>query len=127
MSKHKYNKYLHKLNKLFNPPIKIIPEKLKDGRTFNVIRDDFLIGGTKQRMIAALILANPDCNEFVYAGPHQGYAQVALGYVAKLMGKKATLFLSDKSDLTRIAEKYNPKIQSYFSKQHRRPCGWQSH
>ena len=59
------------------------------------------------------ILKNSKCKEFVYAGPIYGYAQVALSYVANILGKKATLFLEKKRPmwpLTKAASKYDPKI-----------------
>lgn len=52
----------------------------------HVVRDDYLIGGTKQRALAQLLLHNP-CSEFVYAGPVYGFAQIALSYCAKVLGK----------------------------------------
>jgi hypothetical protein len=108
MYKYKYDKYIHKI---LNPPLEIKMEKLDDGRIFNIVRDDVLIGGTKQRIMGAIILANPDCDEFVYAGPFQGYAQVALAYVAKLLNKKATLFLSESGPLTKVAQHHNPNVK----------------
>jgi hypothetical protein len=96
-----------------NPPIIITPITINDGRTFHVIRDDYLIGGTKQRMISGVIDANPLTTEFVYAGPVEGYAQIALSYGCSIYGKKATLLLPMRRplhSLTKFAKKYNPKI-----------------
>eukprot|EP00039_Didymoeca_costata_P003423 m.67559 g.67559 ORF g.67559 m.67559 type:complete len:480 (-) comp11900_c0_seq1:62-1501(-) len=57
-----------------------------------VFRDDYLTGGTKQRAIETLFQGT-ECEEFVYAGPYEGYAQVALAAVAKARGKKAVVFV----------------------------------
>lgn len=94
-----------------NPPLVVISEQV-DKRTFHIIRDDKLIGGTKQRMLQPIIENNP-CKEFVYAGPVYGYAQIALSYVTSKLNKKATLFLAThrpRTKLTQKAAKYNPKI-----------------
>jgi hypothetical protein len=55
-----------------------------------VIRDDRLVGGTKQRALGALLEASR-AEEFVYAGPVFGFAQVALAHVARVYRKSATV------------------------------------
>lgn len=57
----------------------------------NVVRDDLLEGGTKMRAIMPIISSSA-FDEFVYASPAQGYAQVALALCAKALGKRATIF-----------------------------------
>lgn len=57
-----------------------------------VVRDDLLMGGTKQRGIVNLF--DTDADELVYAGPNTGFAQIALAIGARLTGKKATVFVS---------------------------------
>lgn len=54
-----------------------------------VVRDDIIPGGTKARVVHLLFDSR---KEYVYAGPCQGYAQVALAHVCNRTGKKATLF-----------------------------------
>lgn len=107
-----YEKYKARyINEKLNPPIIIEPTTI-DTRTFYVFRDDYLIGGTKQRMLGKIIL-NSNCKEFVYAGPIYGFAQIALAYVTSITGKKATLFLETKKPkwpLTKIAMQYSPNI-----------------
>lgn len=76
----------------YNPPLVIIPCYYQH-KVFNVIRDDFLIGGSKQRGMVPL-LENSTAEEFVYAGPNNGFAQIALAYAAKLTNKKCTLFVA---------------------------------
>lgn len=95
-----------------NPTLQIVPVSMTDGRKFNIIRDDFLPGGTKQRIMGDL-LSNSSATEFVYAGPSFGYAQVALSFVAKHLGKKATLFIEKQkpmTSLTRRAKEYGATV-----------------
>lgn len=63
------------------------------GKRLIVVRDDDLPGGTKQ---AALMdfLESIDASEFIYAGPRQGYAQIALAAACAALGRKATLFVA---------------------------------
>lgn len=86
-----------------------------------LIDEGNLIGGSKQR-IMPMILAQIKQKNIIYAGPSTGYAQIALAYVCKMMGKNAILFLDctkkDKAPLTDIAKKFgavvhyfNPKIK----------------
>lgn len=94
-----------------NPELVIKSEKVDD-RTFHIVRDDFLVGGTKQRMLYD-IMKNSKCEEFVYAGPVYGYAQIALSYVSKILNKKATLFLEKKRPLwplTKAAAGYGANL-----------------
>jgi hypothetical protein len=61
-----------------------------------VVRDDLLPGGTKRRALAVLLHG---ANEFVYASPAQGYAQVALAYAARDLGVRATIFTARRHKL----------------------------
>lgn len=63
-------------------------------RGLAVVRDDLIPGGTKRRVLGAIMAAAPQ-EEFVFGGPRQGYAQVALAYAARDIGKWATFFLAD--------------------------------
>jgi len=84
----------------------------KAPRTFHVIRDDYLPGGTKQRAMFKILSESP-CEEFIYAGPAEGFAQIALSYTAQQLGKKATLFLAkqkERTDLTKRALTYKPHL-----------------
>ncbi|MGL6008544.1 MAG: hypothetical protein ACRC1D_03730 [Culicoidibacterales bacterium] len=74
-------------------PTMIIEPTYHGNRCFNVVRDDYLVGGTKQRGLVPL-LENSINEEFVYAGPNSGFAQVALAYAAKKTGKRCTLFVA---------------------------------
>jgi hypothetical protein len=61
-----------------------------------VVRDDMLPGGTKSRVLWRF-LDNGD--EFVYASPAYGYAQVALAQTCRAMGKQATIFTAKRAQL----------------------------
>lgn len=78
----------------FNPPIKPCIHNVA-GRKVTVIRDDKLPAGTKQRYLP-IYLSHPkfhSIDEFIYAGSSDGYGQIGLAYAAKLLGKKATIFV----------------------------------
>lgn len=59
-----------------------------------VVRDDLFPGGTKARYLGSLF---KDCDEIVYASPVQGGAQTALAYVARQLGKRATVVCARRS------------------------------
>ena len=59
-----------------------------------VVRDDQMPGGTKARVLP-LLLGGP-AHEYVYASPVYGYAQIALAYTARAMGKRATIFCAQR-------------------------------
>ena len=61
-----------------------------------VVRDDLIPGGTKQRVIPGLLSG---ADEFVYASPAYGYAQVALAYSCQSIGKQATIFTAKRNKL----------------------------
>jgi len=63
-------------------------------KTILVVRDDLLTGGTKEAALLSFIGSLPE-RELVYAGPRQGYAQIALAAACKAAGKQATLYLAD--------------------------------
>lgn len=61
-----------------------------------VVRDDLLPGGTKRR--AMHVLFDDKHNEYVYASPVYGYAQVALAYACRDYHKLATVFCAQRND-----------------------------
>jgi hypothetical protein len=77
----------------------------------NVIRDDLLEGGTKQRGLYEM-LEKSDANTFVYGSPLNGYAMVALSYCASLLDKKAVIFVAGSIDSasTKKAKKYGATV-----------------
>jgi len=68
-------------------PLPIIEEF--DG--IRVVRDDLLEGGTKRRAFTQYVASLPDVEEFVYASPRQGYAQLSLAYACKDLDRKCTV------------------------------------
>lgn len=96
----------------YNPKLVIEPIKYND-ITLNIIRDDHLTGGTKQRGVIPLI-QNSEKNRFVYAGPNNGYAQIALAYACKLSGKKCIIFVKEITPIhpfTQLAKKMGAIIK----------------
>lgn len=98
-------------------PLFIEPYRLDNRRTVNVVRDDYLAGGTKMRGLVPYmknILKNhKDVQEFLYASPAYGYAQVAISMAARDLGKKATIFVAkrkNKHPNTLLAEKFGAQI-----------------
>lgn len=61
-----------------------------------VVRDDLIPGGTKRRVLPSLLKG---ADEFVYASPACGYAQVALAYACREMGLKATVFTAKRKEM----------------------------
>ena len=95
----------HIYKALSNPVI----EKIDN---INVVRDDFLEGGTKMRFILPYLQERNE-KEFVYASPAFGYAQVALSACCKLLGKKAVIFTAKRKEphkLTHKAKQLGAKV-----------------
>lgn len=65
--------------------------------TFNVIREDMLIGGSKERISVPFLSTIPNEHIF-YRGPVNGYAQVALAYGSLLTGKKFHMIVNKQKD-----------------------------
>lgn len=90
-----------------------------DGRVFNLIDESHLPGGSKQRVMFHLFKQPgwSDYDEYIYAGPHIGYAQVALAYVCRKLGRKATVFIDISKDqhapLTTLAKRLGANIVYY--------------
>lgn len=64
-----------------------------------VVRDDLIPGGSKQRILAPLMmsLARQGYKRFVFGGPAEGYAQLALAYSAQETGLSATYFVAKRN------------------------------
>ena len=93
-----WRKHINVPNELYNPDI--IVTKIEK---FYVVRDDYLIGGTKQRGLVPL-LENTNKEIFIYGGPVYGYAQIALAYSAYLTHKKAVVFVEKRNKLFPLTE-----------------------
>jgi DNA modification methylase len=88
---------------LYNPSMIIRDHITKSKINYKVFRDDFLVGGTKQRALIPMI-EKTNKEKYVYAGPSQGYAQIALAYTCKIMHKTAVLFLPREQRRTALTE-----------------------
>ena len=64
---------------------------IKEYDGIKVVRDDLLNGGTKRRAFTIYVKSKPEIDEFVYASPRQGYAQLSLAYACRDLGKKCTV------------------------------------
>lgn len=117
---------------LYNPPMVITKYKYNN-MNFSVFRDDALMAGTKQRAIVD-VLQRINKKKFIYAGPIQGFAQIALAYGARLTHKTAVLFLTKKYprtnatqfalsfnsvELHEIENGYLKKLQEHAEKYHK--------
>lgn len=62
-----------------------------------IVRDDLVPGGTKQRVLPLFL--SDAFDEYVYATPAYGYAQIALAHSCAMMGKQATVFVAKRGQL----------------------------
>ena len=95
---------------LLNPPVVVRPHicKIDREREFevHVFRDDALPGGTKQRAMADTVrqVAKESrlhpVEEIVYAGPVEGFAQIAMAVTAKVLNIAASVFVAKQRDGT---------------------------
>lgn len=72
--------------------LEVPPLRVDDREGVRIVRDDLLLGGSKARALPRLMAASP--GEWVYAGPTQGYAQLALAIGGLCSGQPATLFVA---------------------------------
>ena len=63
---------------------------IKEYDGIKVVRDDKLDGGTKRRAFYTYVKST-DYEEYVYASPRQGYAQLSLAYACKDLNRKCTV------------------------------------
>ena len=71
--------------------ITLPPPTITEHDGIQVVRDDLLNGGTKRRAFNYYVASLPDVEEFVYASPRQGYAQLSLAYACRDLGRKCTV------------------------------------
>ena len=85
---------------------------IKEYDGIKVVRDDLLDGGTKRRAFTVYVKSKPEIDEFVYASPRQGYAQLSLAYACKDLGKKCTVTVpkGERYWLTNKAEEIGANI-----------------
>jgi hypothetical protein len=64
---------------------------IQEHQGIKVVRDDLLEGGTKRRAFNVYVESFPHVEEWVYASPRQGYAQLSLTHACNDLGKRATV------------------------------------
>ena len=71
---------------------------IEEHEGFSIVRDDLLGGGSKVRFADYLIQSQPEIEEWVYgSSPATGYAQISLSYLCRKYGKKAIVFMAERS------------------------------
>lgn len=94
-------------------PLEVRAVRVDERRAVSVVRDDKIRGGTKVRVLGDMMREDP-AEEFVFGGPAQGYAQLALAYAAREVGKRATYFVAQRKVLhpyTAEAERAGARIE----------------
>jgi hypothetical protein len=66
---------------------------LEEHEGIRVVREDLIPGGSKARAISVFF---DGAEEYVYASPVYGYAQIALAHAARRHGKKALIFCAQR-------------------------------
>jgi hypothetical protein len=90
--------------KQLDTEINLPPIVIENIEGINVVREDLLPGGTKRRAAYNYVLRFPEIENWVYASPRQGYAQLALAYVCKDLGKKAIIYVPDSDEKTELTQ-----------------------
>ena len=83
-----------------------------------MVRDDLLEGGTKRRVLRAVLASRP-AQEFVYAATAQGYGQLALALAARDVGRRATIFIAGRArchPLTQAAQAAGATIHEVWQR-----------
>ncbi len=97
-------------------PQLVMQEIQLEGKHFHVVRDDLLIGGTKQRGLFGLLqeLGRKGSGKFAYASPFCGFAQIALSYLCGQMGFECILFCErDNASPRREAHAYSVEAERF--------------
>lgn len=104
---------------IYNPELYIVNYKIpQKDNVIHVIRDDIIFGGTKVRGCVDFF-NHLDYDEFIYASPTNGLAQVALAQSAYLTRKKIILFVKENKYLTnqtKNALQFTNNVTIYFIK-----------
>lgn len=78
---------------------------------YNIVRDDYLVGGTKQRGLIYFTKNLDKSKSLIYAGPPQGVAQVALSYIGQYIGARTYMLYAAPSE--KPFHKMSLKAQKY--------------
>jgi len=89
-------------------------------RKFNVIRDDYIVGGTKTRAALLLLkkkLENKEITKVIYGGAANGYAQVCISYCLYLLKRDdVELILPVQNIQNKEIDKLHELVYSYHTK-----------
>lgn len=84
--------YLEVVDKWKDPNPALVVEKHGG---IHVVRDDLLVGGTKERFYDYMVAKEDNVREWVYGcGSRGGYGQIGMAAVCKKHGKKCTIFIA---------------------------------
>lgn len=102
------------VERIWSPSIELSYVKTKFGEVA-VVRDDLLEGGTKQRAAVPFVCHMMDrgLDEFIYASPFSGYAQIALAVACRVMGAKCVIYAEQcdgMSTFSRLASDKGAKV-----------------
>lgn len=92
----------------------IIQEEKLNGKTLRIVRDDFIVGGSKARVLHKDLLDYEKGKELVYPATPYGYGQHALSAACKALNRTTTIFgpkLKQRSELLTQALNNGAKIQ----------------
>lgn len=78
------------------PAEEVPPIRIDEIEGFRIVRDDMVLGGTKRRVLDRVV-AGVEADELVYATPAYGFAQIALAGACRAAGKKATIFVAERT------------------------------
>ena len=99
-----------------NPPLNIISINLTPPKKINIIQDNILIAGTKQRVstlfIQKIIGDNNSIKTLVYAGSYNGFGAIATAYSAYKLNLKCIVFLSSIATGSNKEESYDKIVKS---------------
>lgn len=96
-----------------NGTFMIQEEKLND-KTLRIVRDDFIVGGSKSRVLHKDLIDYAKGKELVYPATPFGYGQHALSAACKALNRNATIFgtkLAQRPELLTEALKNGANIQ----------------
>ena len=81
----------------------MVLEKIINNITVNIVRDDLLPFGTKQRSLIEF-LGKQKFQEYIYVSPPNGMGQLALAQCSKIINKKVTIFTPLKKNKHKITK-----------------------
>lgn len=92
----------------------IIQEEELNGKTLRIVRDDFIVGGSKSRVLHKDLIDYAKGKELVYPATPFGYGQHALSAACKSLNRATTIFgtkLAQRPELLTHALNNGAKIQ----------------